>query len=1545
MRSPSPTSKAVLGPPPLSGSHRQARPVPLPGTPDPTPVSPRVWLQPNLRQSHDPTKPQPRPRSVDPSRELSAPRSITSNLPPPLLLRYDTRQIGHTLDAQFPHLKDLNAAVQECAQTWTELLVSSTADSPERLDKAIAVARQLEDALSALLLQTGAQPELSAQHQRLQLLLQAHQTDLQTLGRLTKTASIPLGERPLGLLQELLSARYDNRSGAGATIQQARAFIQIDASWSADDVDRLMAPPGVPGRWLVEGLQEHLDSITIRALFDAGIPINARTAPDPVLTAALAKADRASPRHPRPRTLGQGQVNTITKVKVDTGSGRVTYAWRPENPEADAIVMVDCGIPRRHPGQRDQPAPRLTCRQVLTGRLALHLGLDRHIKVTQAWPVVHRGCYGSLNEYLPDLQGYLLHQVVLPVPERLQEQLKSMGKQARSDLLAEVASQHGLFQISQTRTGWVAEAAIVQDLPGPRGPRYHQRYLVLAIDTADPAVRRQFTAAAWLQLLTGEADHHMGNIGFVPQHAPDGSLQMQLALYDNDMSFGCLLLDPQDTCQPRRDRSEGQAAIRPPRSVMSGRRYPQVIPADLAQALLTIDFEANPYGIDGLLDIAEHKALVSRLTAIQAEIRRLQKRQPPALLQTDTDWTSPTTTTRLGLDDVAGQAQQMAADQAGTASATANHAYSREVESFGLLRYLAVTQEVARQDPQQTWFPVLVDQKGVVRDIEKKVCPPTWSVVPVPSGPSRRSEPYEVQSPRKSAPRRERRPLPVAMRSWEQEQGLQPAETQALVDAGLEPPQVLPMLLPGPEIRAIQRTRSRPAPTGVTPPTGWLALSFDEAGIGLRHYWFQPINTHLQLERLQLGLFLRQLASALGMEAQVPEVRPFFHHDGTQTIYGMLIEAQPGAASAVAGWMDKPTAHELRQCVALDWMAYLIEVPINHDQLLWTRDTQGRHLTTRLPADAPASYQLTTTEAPPRPLLIDTDWARKLLALSARRINAMADRCLTPSMVTQLLDRITAVQNEVSRGVAQQIPSSDWMTASVSHDLGLDEARKRGRQVVSGKQAVDKARTLTRADGLAARLTLEHSILSRQSSPGSSPLASPLSSPRGSKRVKHALQRTLKSDRVQTLTDPDQQARHGVLQSRWASYRLLRDQPLTWGFDRTSASREPLGTGNVFKELRHIQSQLIPELQALGAQKPLPDDLQDILTELQTDAKRLAAGEHLLQQLETHGVPEPLEPTSATGLMTLCALEGLSTDAIIRDIRTGASTQDLISAHALKLQPGWIQLAQGVIDQQAQALALQSGTENQSEIRQRLRQTHPLPTTAQAVRQIIHTPQRPKSGRRSRHASPYLHPMPTRPQRTAIDQHLALRTSVLWVASTRLKPVRDAAMAYEKQRLLLAQLKLSSLTDHHADLIATRKAVDALTQELASIIPFLEGDEQEPGRQVLSTMKRQLAQESAAIDSLRLHEQTLSRLLPPETLDTIAVGELLPLLEDGGPDIGFLLHGLLIGWNCADILRAHLARWPAWGMECGATFAEAITAFERASPKVASSIQQMRPVL
>lgn len=1463
----------------------------------------------------------------------------------PLLLRYETRQISRTLEAHLTDRKDLIDAVRQSTDAWTWLMVSSTVDSTAEQANAIGVVGQLERALTALIDQTSARPDLRAQHRRLEILRLQVIADREVLQQLAMQGPLSTGEQPQGLLLLLLETRFDNRRGAAETIRHARALIQMDANASDGDVDRLMAPPGVPGQVVVEGLEQKLDAPTIRAMFDSGIPIHAQTCPNAQLTHALALADRSSGHNTRPEALGQGAVNTITKVEVDTGSGRVTYAWRPDNPEADAIVMLDCGIPCRHPGQRDQPAPRLTCRQILTGRLAQALQIDRYIKVTQAWPVVRNGQYGSLNEYLPDLQGYLLRQVSLPVPKPLQGAIGALDPQARHTLLANVAARHGLFQISQTRTGWVAEAAIVQDMPGPRGPRYHQRHLVLALDPADPAVRRQFTAAAWLQLLTGEADHHMGNVGFVQQQAPDGSLQWQLALYDNDMSFGCLLLDPEDTCQPRKDRSEGEAATRPPRSVMSGRRYPQVIPADLAQALLTIDFEANQCGVDGLLDIAERKALVSRLTAIQAEIRRLQNLQPPALLQTDADWTSPTTTTRLGLDDVAGQARQMAADQAATTSATGNRAYSREVESFGLLRYLAVTQEVAQQDPQQTWFPVLVDQQGVVRDIEQKIGRQAWSVVPIPSRPSRRSERHEVRSPRKGVPRRAKRPLSEAIRSWAQEQGLPPAETQALLDAGLTPPEIAPLLLPGPESRAIQRARASQAPLGVTPPTGWLALSFEQHGTGTRHCWFHPIHTHLQLERLQRGLFLRRLASGLGMGAQMPEVLPFFHHDGTQAIYGLLIDAHPAAASAVAGWMDKPTAHDLRQCVALDWLAYLIEVPINHDQLLWLQDTQGRHLLNRLPLDAPPTHQIIRTEVPPRPLLIDADWAQGLLTLTPERIDAMAQDCLDPAMSGQLRVRIAAVQDEVSRGVALKVPSSDWMAASTTRNLGLDVARKRGRQVVAGKQAVDQARTLTRPDSLAARLTLEHCILSRQSSPGSSPLASPLSSPRGSTRVKHALRRALKSDPVQALTDPDQQARHGVLQSRWAQYRLCRDQPLGWGMDRSSGPGEPQGVGLVFNQLRHIQTQMTQELQTLGAQKPLPQDLQDILAELQTDAYRFAAAEHLLQQLETHAVPVPLQPTSATGLMTLSALEGLSTEAIIRDIRAGASTQDIITAHALKLQPGWVLLAQGALDQQAQALALQPGSANLSEIRQRLRQTHPLPTTAQALRQIIRTPQRPKSGRRSAHASPHLRPMPTHPQRTPIAQRLVQHTSTLWNATRHLAKVRDAAMAYEDQRRSLGTLNLVSLNDQHTALIATREAGDALARELAAIAPLLEGDGQETARELLASLKKQLAQESAAINSLRLHEQTLARLIPPERLDTITVGELLPLLEDGGPDIGFLLHGLLIGWSCADILRAHLAHWPAWGMECGATFAEAVAVLERVSPRLASHIQQMRPVL
>lgn len=495
--------------------------------------------------------------------------------------------------------------------------------------------------------------------------------------------------------------------------QLAEQLQRADLALPLAEQQILLAPPPVPMASIARGVRCGLNATDIRAMFLAGVPIHPDSAPDATLRQRLAGLQPMAPQR-----LGQGQVNQLQLRSWTDGTRVETWAWRPEVPDAFANAMIDCGIPCRTAQDLHRPGPNLTGRQVLTSRLAARLGLNRHITVVASHTAVVDGVYGSLNEYLPGLQ-MLVAAGPRPVPLADAERLWLEQHPDAPRLLADVARWQGLSGLSHHPQGLLAHATVPQS-----GGSVVELPMMRPLPVGSPRLRRQMVAAVWLHLLTAQVDWHAGNVAFVPDPHDPGS--ERLVLFDNDLAFGHCMLHPEDACNNHRHRPTGPR-VQAPFSPLHGSRFPRVIPADLAGALLDLDTAALlACGAAGHLNRLEFEALRCRLHHVQQEVRRLLV-DPYGLLHTDADWVSSEATARLGLDHLREQADAVAAAVLVSPGRQVDTSPLRELESDSLLHALAVYQQVARQHPQQQWFPVVFDAAAIevaIRTARLQAIPP-----------------------------------------------------------------------------------------------------------------------------------------------------------------------------------------------------------------------------------------------------------------------------------------------------------------------------------------------------------------------------------------------------------------------------------------------------------------------------------------------------------------------------------------------------------------------------------------------------------------------------------------------------------------------------------------------------------------------------------------------------------------------------------------------------------------------------------------------------
>lgn len=1489
----------------LSGSHRPPSGLPPQGG-EATPKSPRpqsVWIAPTLeRDRYIVNKQKPVSRPADTG--LDTPRNGPHDVELPLPLVHGLAQVVRTAAERAPDLLSQLTALPDEAGRWQACLLDGLAHRSDDLTQARIAADSLVTALErAVTLLTGVASMTQERQRLIQLLLQVQQ-DRDGLDQLPLPDDGPA--RAVDIGRALLQVRYADRPGhRDDAVSAAHSQLRIDTRLSPQDRATLLTPPAVPFAEIATGMRHGLSATELRAMWQARVPINSSTCPDPVLRQLLHQT------LPRREPMPQGATNAVEQVVMTTPQGPLALVWRPENPRAWAEAMTDCGIPDRPRGQHP-PAPCLCNRQVLTGRLARHLGVTRHIGVVQARAAVLDGVYGTLNDHVAGLQGYLLAQpqrLRLP-PDRV-AQLKTLPDKGRR-VLQDVASRHGLSGLTLTQQGVVAETALSDS-------RLTCFPMARPLDLDNAALRRQFTAAAWLHLLTGEVDFHLGNIAFAPPADGDPSAGLRLTLFDNDLSFGHLLRHPEDAVNNQRQRTEGPRT-RPERGRLLGHRFPQVIPADLADALLNLSHaDLQACGAADLLNLQELGALKSRLGHIQVEIGLLKQQQPSGWLAREADWLSDATTRRLGLEQIDQQARDLTATQG-----RQDQRGAREIESFGLLRFLAVTQAVARLTPRQRNYPVLVDDMAIDRDLQEALSQPLPTRIPLP-GMRRPVDGGIVLSPRGPNPRRSTGglpELPIEWIQWSQAHGLQPGEARGLIRAGFSDHDWHRLPLPDTVSRSVQHARNVQPPPGPV-PEGWTALSVQPPGQPVAHHWFMPIDSEHGLRQLHRALFVQELASRLGAADVVPEVHPYFHDDGQTSTYGLLMRAGPDAGAGLGSHPQVPPARHLRECAALEWMAFLCDLEIELQHLARFAGPDMLGLRPRLPLK-PASSGLVPIPVPPLslPERMDAAMAARLHRVDPGTLHPLAQQHLSPQEAQQFSERVKQAREAMENTARLVADEEGWARPDALRDLGQDIVERATR---TARSDADRARAMVRSYGLAARIAVEEALSARTVSPPGSPRRSPNSSRPGSPRGSVKLKRqTLQSPRGPGQRDtktPDLVARQEAAAQRLTLYLQQLDAPID---DTIPATRR-------LAELDQSNLLLARELHALTAVGGLTPELQDFLAVLADDAVALPRVMELLRHLQAQQMALPEPRPSVRGLMTLVMHGGSSAESVLQSLAAGASVQDVVTAHERHLSDGWALLASQVLEASTGPLSRQRG---RPVTRAGLQARQPLPEVALAVRQLV------AKAKRQSLQSPRMVRYRTAPapERQNHERDLNLRASSLFVTRDVTARMLTAAGQYER-----ATATLHACPVLQADrLAAVRTEAMRANRELAAALQQLamqhSDEESQAQRAFVSDRIRMINEEHEALAQLSAAVTALRRRVPTEHFDVTA-GELLLLQTADGPDLGFQAHGLTLGWRCADILRAHHQHWPSWALECGADPDSAEPVYRAASHVVSSYLQ------
>ncbi len=295
------------------------------------------------------------------------------------------------------------------------------------------------------------------------------------------------GQSTLGIASEPSTA--STRDVEQLQRQLALALNNPDLALPLKEAVILLASPPVPTDTVVRGLRCGLSATETRALFEAGVPIHAQTAPDADLKQLL-----GSLRPVPAQQVGRGVVNQVHLLAWTDGTHTVRFTWRAEKVDADADAMHDCDIPRRGRTDWHLPGPNLTGRQVLTHRLAELLPMaSQGVLVTPAWPAVIDGVYGALNAYVPGLQKLLVNSPFdLPLDAADLDGLRDWADTPA--LLADIARRQGLTGLTLNR-----------------------------FDVNHPSIRRRYNEHQVKNFLGNEADDHESNSTVGASWDHDGS--------------------------------------------------------------------------------------------------------------------------------------------------------------------------------------------------------------------------------------------------------------------------------------------------------------------------------------------------------------------------------------------------------------------------------------------------------------------------------------------------------------------------------------------------------------------------------------------------------------------------------------------------------------------------------------------------------------------------------------------------------------------------------------------------------------------------------------------------------------------------------------------------------------------------------------------------------------------------------------------------------------------------------------------------------------
>jgi len=783
---------------------------------------------------------------------------------------------------------------------------------------------------------------------------------------------------------------------------------------------------------------------------------------------------------------------------------------------------------------------------------------------------------------------------------------------------------------------------------------------------------------------------------------------------------------------------------------------------------------------------------------------------------------------------------------------------------------------------------------------------------------------------------------------WAQAQGLSAEELQALQFAGLDPaaPEALSRWpLPDDTGRSVPGLPTAPR-SGISSPSGWTELSVKSASGATQHYRFMPITTERDLRRLRQGLLMVELASALGTPGVVPPVHACFHRvDGVLT-YGMLLPFDPYAPSAADAGLNPQRPGLVSQCLALDWLAFLMGQRIEPDDLVWEPQGNGLQLRLKLPPEAVLASGLNTGTSPGQPGVIDAEMLTRLARIDPAHWAREAASVLGDSAGDGLHQRLEWVRALDHRMVQVRGPALQRDPADPLLQLGGDDTAQLLDNVRAGKITADAARQQARHDSLAARILLEHGLQvteARRSDPQET--TSPRGSGRhtkGKSRIKvprlkkidvKALRQSLKLDDAAATSPREPRSARAPVSNDTLELNTLKVyntlKPYEARLAQRHASKE--GLTEALTDARTLHLELVRQLDHARAdaerdEQPLSSELDALRTSIKQGLGAIEGAARLWQSLTMHEAPWPAHGWSVQDLVDLVRA-GLGGEAVAPALHCGAHAREILDAHRMGLSSSWPLVGRSVLEDVARS---------QGSSVQRLREQQNWAQAAQAVVELKgKEPTSPRSPRPGRMPPPTA--MPYAP--AAFRQTLLRNTSKLWMVGERMTQAVAAADAYDQA--------MTRLKDPAVPLDAGCQAAElagvALNEALTRLANGFTPSESEAAVELLAELQTSLSGQMQVLSRLPALAQAVRQRLPQGWTRSSLASDLLMLTGSGGPDMDYVAHGFLAGWSAEDILSAHGQAWPSWMMDWGHSLAEAQSRRPQATAGMKKLIAGWRP--